>query len=209
MAIPTTAALVVAIARSSVLDVPRPYTPVWLQVGLLCTGLSASPAHALQVLRADAVYEKGVFRVHFEAFLTAPVAGVAAVLGDYVHFGKLDSRIRRVELLGPQADGAVLMRTLVNACAGVFCRTVERVERVQRVPAGQVAEVVPELSDMRRGVARTHWQQQGGGTVVRYEAEFEPDFWVPGIIAQRYGVREMQESTLRMFMSVEREANDR
>jgi len=80
---------------------------------------------------------------------------------------------------------------------------------VQRVPAGQVAEVVPELSDMRSGVARTHWQQEGAGTVVRYEVDFEPGFWVPDIIAQRYGVREMQESTLRMFKSVEREANDR
>jgi hypothetical protein len=171
--------------------------------------LSANPAQALQVLRADAAYEDGVFRMYFEALLAAPVAGVAAVLGDYAHFGKLDLRIRRVELLGPQADGAVLMRTLVNACAGLFCRTVERVERVQRVPSGQVAEVVPELSDMRRGVASTHWQQEGAGTVVRYEVEFEPDFWVPGIIAQRYGVKEMRDSTLRMFQSVERAANDR
>jgi hypothetical protein len=163
----------------------------------------------LQVLRADAAYEHGVFRIHFEALLAAPVAGVATVLGDYAHFGKLDSRIRRVELLAPETDGAVLMRTLINACAGVFCRTVERVERVQRLPAGQVARVVPERSDMRRGVATTHWQQQGPRTVVRYEAEFEPDFWVPGIIAQRYGVTEMRESTLRMFQNVEREANDR
>jgi len=171
--------------------------------------LSANPAFALQVVRADAVYEKGVFRIYFEALLAAPVAGVAAVLGDFAHFGRLDSRIRRVELLGPQADGAVRMRTLINACAGVFCRTVERVERVQRMPAGQVAEVIPELSDMRRGIATTHWQREGAGTVVRYEAEFEPDFWVPGIIAQRYGIREMRESTLRMFKNVERVANDR
>ena len=187
----------------------RQCTPVWFRAGLLCVGLSANPAYALQVLRADAVYEKGVFRIHFEALLAAPVADVAAVLGDYAHFGKLDSRIRRVELLEPEADGAVRMRTLINACAGVFCRTVERVERVQRVPAGQVAQVIPELSDMRRGVAATHWRQEGTGTVVRYEAEFEPDFWVPALISQRYGVKEMRESTLQMFKNVERAANDR
>ena len=187
----------------------RQCTPVWFRAGLLCVGLSANPAYALQVLRADAVYEKGVFRIHFEALLAAPVADVAAVLGDYAHFGRLDSRIRRVELLEPEADGAVLMRTLINACAGVFCRTVERVERVQRVPAGQVAQVIPELSDMRRGVAATHWRQEGTGTVVRYEAEFEPDFWVPALISQRYGVKEMRESTLQMFKNVERAANVR
>ncbi len=178
-------------------------------VVVLCAGLSSHPAHALQVLRADAVYDHGIFRVRFEALLAAPVTGVAAVLGDYANFGKLDSRIRRVELLGSEPGGAVLMRTLIHACAGVFCRTVERVERVTSAPDSQVAEVIPKRSDIRRGVARTRWQQQGAGTLVHYEAEFEPDFWVPGIVAQRLGVRELRESTLRMFKSVEREANDR
>jgi hypothetical protein len=189
--------------------VRRRCTPAWLAVGAFCAGLTSPAAHAFEVLRADAACDHGVFRIRFEALLAAPVADVAAVLGDYAGYGKLDSRIRRVELLGSQPDGAVLMRTRIRACAGVFCRTVERVERVQRVPAGQVAEVIPERSDIRRGIARTSWRQEGAGTVVRYEAEFEPDFYVPGFIAQRSGVKELRESTLRMFKSVEREANDR
>ncbi len=187
----------------------RRFIPARAIVVVLCAGLISHPAHAFQVLRADAVYDHGIFRVRFEALVAAPVAGVAAVLGDYANFGKLDSRIRRVELLGSEPGGAVLMRTLIHACAGVFCRTVERVERVQSTTDGLVAEVIPERSDIRRGIARTGWQQQGAGTLVRYEAEFEPDFWVPGIIAQRLGVRELRESTARMFASVEREANGR
>jgi hypothetical protein len=189
--------------------VHRRSIPAWVHVGVLCAGLISPVAHALQVLRADAAYDHGVFRIQFEARLAATVADVAAVLGDYAGYGKLDFRIRRVELLGSQTDGAVLMRTLIHACAGVFCRTVERVERVKTAPDSLVAEVIPERSDIRRGVARTSWQQQDAGTVVRYEAEFEPDFWVPGFIAQRSGVKELRESTLRMFKSVEREANDR
>ena len=175
----------------------------------MCTGLISNPGYAMQVLRADATCASGVFRIQFEALLAAPVADVAAVLGDYANFGKLDSRIRRVELLGSERGGVQLMRTLIRACAGVFCRTVERVERVERVPAGQVAEVIPERSDMRRGAARTSWHEEGAGTIVRYDAEFEPDFWVPGFIAQRSGVKELRDSTLRLFKSVEREANDR
>ena len=163
----------------------------------------------MQVLHADATYEHGVFRMRFEALLAAPVADVAAVLGDYANYGKLDARIRRVELLGTQPDGVVLMHTRIAACAGFFCRTVERVERIEREPSGQVAVVVPELGNIRRGTARTHWQQQGAGTVVNYDVEFEPAFWVPGLIAQRFGIRELRESTLRMFESVEREANVR
>jgi hypothetical protein len=134
---------------------------------------------------------------------------VAAVLGDFANYGKLDARVRGVKLLQAQPEDAVLLRTLIHACAGVFCRTVERVERVQMNPDSLVAEVVPERSDIRRGIARTRWEPQGAGTLLRYEAEFKPDFWVPGLIAERLGVRELRESTLRMFESVEREANAR
>jgi hypothetical protein len=196
-------------SRWSVPDVHCRSTAGWAIVVLFCAGLVPQLAYAMQVLRVDAVFDKGVFRISFEALLAAPVADVAAVLGDYANFGKLDPRIRRVELLGPQPDDAVLMRTLIHACAGVFCRTVERVERVQRTSDSLVAVVVPERSDIRRGIARTRWEPQGAGTLLRYEAEFEPDFWVPGIIAQRLGVRELRDSTLRMFESVEREANAR
>jgi hypothetical protein len=189
--------------------VHRRFTPVWVRVGVLCAGLVSPATHAFDVLRADASYDNRAFRIRFEALLAAPVTAVAAVLEDYANLGRLDPRIRRVELLGSEPDGAVLMRTLIHACAGIFCRTVERVERVARMPDGLLAEVIPQRSDIRRGVARTSWQQEGAGTVVRYEAEFEPDFWVPGFIAQRSGVRELRDSTLRMFKSVEREANGR
>jgi len=111
-------------SRWSVPDVHCRSTAAWAIVVLFCAGLVPQPACAMQVLRADAVFDKGVFRISFEALLAAPVSGVAAVLGDYANFGMLDPRIRRVELLGPQPGDAVLMRTLIHACAGVFCRTV-------------------------------------------------------------------------------------
>lgn len=187
----------------------RRSTSAWVLVGVLCAGLISPAAIALEVLRADAAYDHKVFRIHFEALLAAPVAGVAAVLGDYAGYGQLDARIRRVELLGFQPDGAMLMRTRIYVCAGIFCRTLERVERVRRSPGRLVAEVIPERSNIRRGVAQTSWRQEGAGTIVRYEADFEPDFWVPGFIAQGSGVKELRESTLRMFEGVEREANGR
>jgi hypothetical protein len=189
--------------------VHRRSTCAWVLGGVLCAGLISPAVLALEVLRAEAAYDHKVFRIHFEALLAAPVAGVAAVLGDYAGYDQLDSRIRRVELLGFQPDGAVLMRTQIHVCAGIFCRTVERVERVKSAPDGLVAAVIPERSDIRRGVAQTSWRQEGAGTIVRYEADFEPDFWVPGFIAQGPGVEELRESTVRMFKNVEREANGR
>lgn len=142
----------------------------------------------------------------FEAVLDAPVESVEAVLSDYTRYRRLDPRIKRVQSLGRQADGTQLVRTRIDACAAVFCRTVERVERVEHRTGLLLATVVPGRSDMRHGVATTRFQSLGSATLVVYRAEFEPDFWVPGFIGHRYAVRALREAILQMFTNVERES---
>jgi len=64
-----------------------------------------------------------------------------------------------------------------------FCREVELVERVVVEPESRIeATIVPERSEMRRGWARWDIEPQGQGTLVRYVAEVEPEFWVPPLI---------------------------
>jgi hypothetical protein len=168
-----------------------------------CVLLAAQDARAIDVQRAEARYEDGAFHVRFEAVLDAPPAGVASVLNDYRDFGRLDPRIHRVEILRSDPDGTVTMRTLIDACAGFFCRTVQRVERVHSHPGLLVSEVVPEQSDMRQGLARTRWEAEGTGTRVRYEADFQPAFWVPGFIGSHYALTALEQSTRQLFERVE------
>ncbi len=157
----------------------------------------------------DATFVDGTFRVTFEGVLDAPPAGVEAVLLDYSRYRLIDPRIRRADLLAREADGALRVRTLIDACAGIFCRTVQRVERVEHGPGRLVATVIAAQSDMRRGSARTYWHADGNGTHVWYVAEFEPDFWVPALIGRGIALRALRDSTQRLFRNVEREANVR
>ena len=54
------------------------------------------------------------------------------MLQDYSAYPSLDVRIRSSERLASEPGGAILLRTRIHACEGLFCRTVTRVERVER-----------------------------------------------------------------------------
>lgn len=148
----------------------------------------------------------GVYRIDFESVLDAPPAAVAAVLTDYPGYLRLDPRISSSDVVETTQNGVVVLRTRVRICAGFLCRNVERVERVTRHGDELVAEIVPANSDFRRGVTTTRWLATRGRTRVRYAAEFEPDFWVPGVVGRRLALEELRQSTLQLFANVERRA---
>ena len=126
-------------------------------IAVLGVLLSAPAARCLafDVRVNDATFSDGTFHVTFEGVLDAPPAGVEAVLRDYTRYQLIDPRVRRAELLAREADGTLRVRTLIDACAGIFCRTVQRVERVEHGPGHLYSTVIPAQSDMRHGSART------------------------------------------------------
>jgi hypothetical protein len=178
-------------------------------IAILGALLSAPRCLAFDVRIDNASFADGTFRVTFDGVLDAPPAGVEAVLRDYTRYRLIDPRVRRAELLAREADGTLTVRTLIDACAGIFCRTVQRVERVEHGPGHLYATVIPAQSDMRHGSARTYWRADGHGTHVQYVAEFEPDFWVPTLIGRGIALRALRDSTRKLFRNVEREANGR
>jgi len=176
---------------------------------LLALLLATQPARSLEVGMIETDLKDGAYRVVFQGVLDAPADAVAAVLTDYARYGELDTRIRSSEVLGRTRAGEVIIRTRVRVCAAFFCRNVERVERVTPGARSLVAEVVPARSDFRRGLTQTRWSTVRGRTRIDYTAAFEPDFWVPSIAGNRYAVKELRESTLKLFENVENRARQR
>ncbi len=164
---------------------------------------------ALSVQSLEANLQDGVYRIVLVARVDAPVEGVAAVLTDYAAYRKLDPQILASTVLPPDDQGGELVRTVVRACAGLFCRKVERVERVERREGELIATVVPVRGELKSGLTRTTWQAADDATSVTYEAEFVPDFWVPSLIGRRYAVRALKASTLELFGNVEKRARER
>jgi hypothetical protein len=118
--------------------------------------LPAAATQALSVQVLDASLRDGVYHVSLEARVDAPVDDVAAVLTDYAAYRSLDPRIRSSAVLPPTGQETMLVRTVVYACAGLFCKNVERVERVERKDGELIATVIPDRSELksRRGNSR-------------------------------------------------------
>jgi hypothetical protein len=165
--------------------------------------LAAPSVLALEVVSLEARVTDGRYRVMLDVLLDAPAEQVARVLTDYAGYTALDPRIRRSEVIGATPAGEPLVHTRIVACAAFFCRNVARVERIRRLDGRLLADVVPERSDLRRGWTSTDWSDEGGRTRVRYTAEFQPDFWVPAIVARSYASTTLKESVLQLFHNVE------
>lgn len=178
-------------------------------VTALAIVLLPAAAQALSVQSLDASLKDGVYRVELVARVDAPVDDVAAVLTDYAAYGQLDPRIRFSIVLPSEEAGVELVHTVVRACAGFFCRNIERVERVERGDGELLATVVPERSELREGRTRTTWQAAESATDVTYHAEFVLAFWVPAAIGRRYAEHALRASTLQLFDNVEKRARER
>jgi hypothetical protein len=179
-----------------------------LAKGCIAAGslLASCAVHALAVEQLESRFEAGRYFISLEAVLDAAPSAVGVVLKDYEAYPALDTSIRSSERIGVEPDGAVLLRTRIQACEGLFCKRVTRVERIAEKSDSLLATVIPVRGEVLSGVTRTHWQAEGGGTRVNYEAEFEPDFWVPALIGRRFASHMLRESTLELFRNIEERA---
>ena len=182
-----------------------------LRATLACLAIALLPrvSAALSVQSLEASLRGGVYRIELVARVDAPVEAVAAVLTDYAGYLRLDPRIRASSVLPSEDQSVEFVRTIVRACAGFFCRNVERVERVERRDGELLATVIPEQSELKSGLTRTTWQADNEATSVTYSTEFVPAFWVPSAIGRRYAERVLKASTLELFDKVEKLARER
>lgn len=154
----------------------RPLTAAAL--GLLAAGGQAAEFRSLELFRED-----GVIRVESDVYLNAPPPGVYRVLADYDDFERLSSVFVDSRMLEPIENGTGVVFFHMRGCVLFFCREVELVERVDVEPETRIeVTIIPERSEMRRGWASWDIAPDGDGTLVRYVAEVEPDFWVPPLI---------------------------
>lgn len=160
---------------------------------------------ALDVETAQARFHADEFIVEFVALLDAPVASVEQVLHDYDSYPVLDARILEARKL-EDADDAVILMTKLRACAGIFCRTVRRVEEVTEGPHELLARVDPARSDLLRGETSTRFEAVGDRTRVLYQTRFVPGFWVPAFLGRQLMLSTLREATIDLFANVESRA---
>lgn len=163
-------------------------------------------ANAMEVERADTRYKDREYRIELDLVLHEPAARIEAVLRDYLSYPSLGAGILESKILSRPDDATVMLYTKLRACSGLFCRTVQRVERVQESPFDLLAVVVPEQSDVVSGQSHTVLQTVEGGTRVHYRLTIVPKFWVPPLIGRTAMLRTLREVSLDLFRQIEARA---
>jgi hypothetical protein len=76
-----------------------------------------------------------------------------------------------------------LIYTRVEGCLLFFCRSMERVERLEVVSERFIrSTVLPDRSDFRYALAEWTLEADGHGTRVIYSMAMEPNFWLPPFV---------------------------
>ena len=152
-----------------------------------------------------AVVEKGGnYTISIDVVINAPAEHVRYVLTDYSHIYRLSPSILESAVLGQDEDGVVKVKTRIKGCASYFCEELDRVEKVQVLPSGDiVAEVIPQLGEFKSG--RTSWSvtDMGERSEVVYRAELKPDIYIPPVVSKFLVKKAIKQEAQTGFTNLE------
>ncbi|MDB5985069.1 MAG: cyclase/dehydrase [Nevskia sp.] len=164
---------------------------------LVCTPLAAAQ---IQSLRVD--HERGNYSVSMRVLLDVPAAQAYAVFADPRNLSAINPAVQEVQVL---PDGELYTR--VRACAGLFCKTMRQQQQMHYTPradGGQIlALVVPGDSDLRSGVAHWEFRALGRRTLLDFNAELEPAFWIPPFVGPWLVENSLREEAQRTSSGIE------
>ncbi|MBT8143798.1 MAG: SRPBCC family protein [Gammaproteobacteria bacterium] len=145
--------------------------------------LPIGSAGAADMRSVEVRRDKGHIKVVSETYIDAPPAEVFEILADYEGFHRISKVFDETRYLERKADGSGLVYSRASGCVLFFCKTIERVERLEIEPGKRiVATALPEQSDVEYSVADWTFEAEGDGTRMMYRVDFKPDFWVPPVL---------------------------
>ena len=151
---------------------------------LLLAATLASPAELREItveLENDHYYLKS------EVWLAASKEDLYRVLTDYDLYVRISSGFVESYNVKAESDGKPRFYTRMQGCVLVFCKSFERYGYLILEPQSNIVAVVdPEVSDFE--YSRESWEliSEGDGTLMIYNFEMDPGFWVPPVIGPYY-----------------------
>jgi hypothetical protein len=142
-------------------------------------------ANSVEVLSVHVESEGKRYHMLGESVIKATPEFIFNTLMDYDNFHRLASGIAETRFLESENPGELLGYTRIDSCVLFFCKSVEKVETIHATAFREIAtEAIPERSDFVFNKSRWLLEGSDDGTHVIYEAEIEPDFWMPPLITK-------------------------
>jgi hypothetical protein len=147
---------------------------------------------------------EGVYSINLVMQMQVPAQYVRRLLTDYEHIYRLDPAIIDSEILPSPDDGIVRVRTRIADCITFFCMKIDRVEDVRELEYGGLqARVVPSLSNFKYGYSEWKILGMEEHTRVIYQAQLQPDFFIPPLIGSYFVKQKLRKSMLASLARIE------
>jgi hypothetical protein len=170
----------------------------------LLVGLVTRIGAAVEIHQLDVSQQDGGYRLFAESSIAAPRDYVHAVLEDFEHFHRLTGGITETRFVDDVDTGEPLGYTRIESCVWFFCKTIERVERIEsEAPELFRTHAVPERSDFDSYNSEWRLVDEAGGTRIFFSAAMQPRFWVPPVIGSWAVRAKLEDTALQMGEAIE------
>ena len=176
--------------------------------GLLLAALLV-PAQAAEVRSLEVEHRGDLYRVAAALRIAVAADRAHGLLTDYPNLHRLTPAIEVSEVVAELGEGHRRVRVLTRGCVLFFCRAAVNVQDVRLLAGREIRAVtVPEDSDFAYGTA--HWQvrEEADGSLLLFDTELRPKFWVPPGIGPWAIKRKLAQAALDTAEGLERLALD-
>ncbi len=147
---------------------------------LLVVAVLSATANAAEMLSVEVNYEEGIYTMNSEVWFDATVEQVYEIFRYWDNSTKFSSAIEESRDMPPDEQGRPQFYVLNRGCVLFFCKSFERQGYVESELNVVIFAVVnPEKSDFQISNESWHFLERDGGTVVIYDLEMQPSFWIP------------------------------
>jgi len=171
---------------------------------LLCSSVGAAELRSVEVDRVD-----GRYKLTSLVWFDTDIDSIFAVFLDYDLASRFSSFIVEARNLEPDVNGQRRFYIRNHGCVWFFCSSFERIGHIEheaRVFIRSTAE--PELSDFSFSQEEWRFKPEGRGTLVAFDFEFEPKFWVPPLIGPYILQRKLENDSAGAIDRIEAIAHE-
>ena len=154
-------------------------------LGVLLSISAMVPAAEFRDIMVDR--EDGLYSMRSEVYFDVERKYLYRVLTDFDLFKKFTGAIVESNNVGPDEQGRPQFFARMEGCVLVWCKSFVRNGYLELEPTTEIVAISdPERSDFE--ISRERWQliPEGEGTVMIYEFQMVPAFWVPPLIGPFY-----------------------
>lgn len=171
--------------------------------------MQASTLQSAELLDVQVEKDDELYTLYSEAVFAVGPQALYELLIDYEKFEKFTSAIVDAKNIEPDDEGRPGFYSRMEGCAFLFCKSFIRHGHLVLTPISEIVAVAdPEKSDFK--FSRERWQiiANGEGTLLIYDFEMVPDFWIPPVIGPYFIQRALRSGAIRAVNRIERLAQE-